>query len=798
MTPPVSDRHLSKAERILGTNGGLNIDAPVSNRTVEAAGWRARMKERTEDKKREKDERAQLKSQGSGLGPVKSHSDSVTWEDENAVAGAELEHEYRVLREKKSGALRKYYDRATARDNRSGSSGRDAPPPMPNYPQSPIIDDGQAATLAAAERKADLLREQMGRSKRPEKKGSRLNIGRLFNKDKKRDGDVYQDIVPPRPETKSHKGVHDLYAHYETRAFAASETDEDGNDRDMSLDELPHNNHLAAQEVPRTSSSTAPRSPNLHPNAEPLSPHSHISSFRFPNATSSKPRTDSMSSFPLPSPMLRRMSGPPCPPPLQSPPQPPSNSRKAAGWDAASTRSSGTGTSRASRKSVFSKNLGVNSVLSLSSDDDSETDEMLSLERELGLRVSDDRPRTSGEDATRNGGHGHQRKRSKSTGANFHSSNAAKNSENYAQNKYLTIPLPSPISPRFSGPWNSRDNRQSCSTTSTGFSAASSGRNRERERDSGSTIRAPTGNVLDQFAEMQSQFNKRRLSRASTLKSVPESAQSRPASPEMLPSTTYQEMRASVASSQQPPPRPRRERRQSATGERLMEVTPQERALLAALREKRARMHEAEADAIREEALREEAEMEKELTEGLDGLGIGIQMLGFEFPAPPSMTRRDSSATANSAGARSRRESSATSMAPSKRGSEAPPRGLSPAPSRSPAPSADSRTDSRKTSKANSERGEPEVLENVSYSYFPAPARSLTPQPPRKSSQRLQHNPLLAASSGNQSAEAKKMARLSAVGGKGWNTPLSVGGFQFKEPMKEEDDGLYFGEGGKI
>lgn len=700
--------------------------------------------------------------------------------------------------EKSSSTLRNYNDRSTAPPSTSKYAGRQQQlrqmeSPVPDLPRSPHgnMNQHDVETLAAAEMRAATLREQMRRDgRRPEKKASRLNIGRLFGgKEKKRkdilvpEGFVLQD---PRQmqhhqqhieslerimstevshsasngPSRHHAGVHDLYDHYESRAFdtAPSILEEETGDRSRRT----HHVHYEDDARDQREEEVSPKAhhiamqPHSSPQPQPIfSPseqsHSHQTSsgdlhaFKFPAPTDplatarqakQKTKKPTMTSiFPAPcvppnmdshdlnlhsgvggypsQSQMKRLSGtPPSAPPNVAPPPPPNTSRKASGsglagherdseelqkgyahrhWDNGSTHSSATGMSKSSKKSIFSSsNLAQNSVLSFSSDSDSDVEARFEEEKRR-IKEQEYRPKTSDEKDRKdiNGLSGrskdHRRKRSSTI-----STPASQFSQD---DKFLTIPLPSPISNRLSGPWQPPD-------------LAS----RDKERDSGSTIRGgmsfidkrlsssttASGVSMLSNSSAQSGMSQKsmhsnsngngRLSRANTLSSVAEShvqdsehsmhvintsaLPSPPMPPPMGPvpprpkrgeSKSSQSKTAKSTKSNTPSAahtireasssrresnsEVRLERKQSSSGSsnrasgNFMKVTPQEEALLSALRNKRAKMR---TDILAEAEAKEEKDMW-----GNEVGELNIKMQGFEFPAPPSEGRRGSAATIN-------------------------------------------------------------------------------------------------------------------------------------------------------
>lgn len=704
---------------------------------------------------------------------------------------------HRGLRqEKSSSTLRSYYDRSTAPPSTSNSGGRqhqlrNMESPVPDLPRSPHADMNyhDVETLAAAEMRAATLREQMrSDGRRPEKKASRLNIGRLFGgKEKKRkdvlvpEGFVLQDPrqmqhhqkhaesleqvmsadvlrVPSHGPARNHVGIHDLYDHYESRAFdtAPSISEEEAEDRSHRS----HHVHYEDDPRDRREEEVSPKAhhiamqPHSQQQQQPtFSPseqaHSHQTSsgdlhaFKFPpptdplaRARQSKQKTKKSaltSIFPAPyvppnmeshdlnlysevggyptQSQMRRLSGtPPSAPPNVAPPPPPSTGRKASGsgavsygreseelqkgyaqrhWDNGSTHSSATGMSKSSKKSIFSSsNLAQNSVLSFSSDSDSDVEARFEEEKRR-IKEQESRPKTSGEkDVKDMNGHvarskDHRRKRSSTI-----STPASQFSQD---DKFLTIPMPSPISNRLSGPWQPPDltprdkerdsgstirggmsfidKRMSSSTTASGISmlsnsSAQSGMS-QKSMHSNANGRLSRANTLSSVAESHVQDSeygmqvtdtsalpsppmpppmgpvpprpKRSESKSSQNKSTKPARSNTPSAAQTIPEAS------SSRSDSRSESRSGRKQLSSASSKRasgnFMKVTAQEEALLSALRNKRAKM--------RDEILAEAEAKEEEDMWGNEVGELNIKMQGFEFPAPPSEGRRDSAATVN-------------------------------------------------------------------------------------------------------------------------------------------------------
>lgn len=697
--------------------------------------------------------------------------------------------------EKSSSTLRSYYDRSKPPTSTASPAGREhqlrkmANPALDLHktPHADMTTHHDVETLAAAEMRAATLREQMRRDgRRPEKKASRLNIGRLFGKEKKKkdvlEGFVLQDPrqmhhhqqhiqslervmsadisrINGSASSRNHSGVHDLYDHYENKAFdntpSISEEEPDNQNRhkhhvhyedgsgDRRHEEVsPKAQHVALQSHPAT------ESPDnfttlQHSHSHQTSP-GDLHAFKFPapadplaTARQGKPKTkkaaatsifpapyvppnkashglnieSAVGGFPSPS-QMRRLSGtPPSAPPSTAPPPPPTIRRKDSGsgpvnngrvseegqkgcarrhWDNGSTHSSATGMSKSSKKSIFSSsNLAQTSVLSFSSDSDSDVEARFEEEkRRIKERESEGRPKTSGEkDRSDMNGHvgrnkDHQRKRSSTI-----STPASQFSQD---DKYLTIPLPSPISNRLSGPWqppnltprdkerDSRstirgstsavDKRMSSSTTASGVSmlstsSAQSAMSQKSMRSNGNG-RLSRANTLSSVAESNAQDQEYgvQMIDTSTLPSPPPPPTSklpeRPKRSESKSSQGKSTKQAWSATSSAPTTREtalrsesrsdgRSERKKSTTDDmgresgNLMHVTPQEQALLSALRNKRAKM--------RDEILAEAEAKEEEDMWGSEVGELNIKMQGFDFPAPPSAGegRRGSAATVN-------------------------------------------------------------------------------------------------------------------------------------------------------
>lgn len=696
-----------------------------------------------------------------------------------------------LKQERSSSTLRSYYDRPKA-PSTSNSAGRDhqlrkMASPVPSVPRSPHVDMNhqEVETLAAAEMRAATLREQMRREdKRPEKKASRLNIGRLFGKEKRKkdviEGFVMQDPrqlqhhqqhieslervmsadtsrAPSKSVTRHRSGVNDLYEHYESRAFGsapsiAEEENEDqrhGNHhvhyeddpRDRREEEIsPKAQHIAMQ-----SHSKQQPPPTF---SQPQQSHSHQTSsgdlhaFKFPAPTdplatakqtkqkAKKPAITSIFPAPYVPPnmgahdlnlhsgaggyptqsQMRRLSGtPPSAPPNMAPPPPPTMRRADSEsgsainnrgseemqkgyaqrhWDNGSTHSSATGMSKSSKKSIFSSsNLAQNSVLSFSSDSDSDVEARFEEEKRR-IKDQESRPKTSGEKGRKDmNGHvgrskDHQRKRSSTI-----STPASQFSQD---DKFLTIPLPSPISNRLSGPWQPPnltprdkerdsgstirggmslvDKRMSSSTTASGVSMLST--SSEQSGMSGKSMhsngngRLSRANTLSSVAESNVQDTEYSMPPTTALTSPPLPPPMGPVPPRPKRSESKSSQSKSTKSSRSDPPSTtqtvreasgRSESRSESRSERkkstsessaresgnLMHVTPQEQALLSALRNKRAKM--------RDEILAEVEAKEEEDVWGKEVGELNIKMQGFEFPAPPSTGegRRGSAATIN-------------------------------------------------------------------------------------------------------------------------------------------------------
>lgn len=717
--------------------------------------------------------------------PMPPRKHGLTARASSTLLGSSFKNEREATRdlrqEKSSSTLRSYYDRSKPPTSTASPEGREhqlrkMANTVPDLPRTPHADmtHHDVQTLAAAEMRAATLREQMRRDeRRPEKKASRLNIGRLFGKEKKKK-DILEGFVLQDPRqmhhhqqhiesleqvmsadmsrandttsSRNHSGVHDLYDHYENKAFnttpSISEEEpgnqdrhkhhvhyEDGSRDKRHEDVSPKAQHVATQRHPATLSpdtfATLQQSHSNQTSSGDLlafkfpAPADSLATARQAKSKTKKPAVTSIfpapyvppnmaahdlniesavGGFPTQS-QMRRLSGtPPSAPPSMAPPPPPTMRRKDSEsgavnngrvseerqksyarrhWDNGSTHSSATGMSKSSKKSIFSSsNLAQNSVLSFSSDSDSDVEARFEeKKRRTKERESEGRPKTSGEkdrsDINRHVGRSkdHQRKRSSTI-----STPASQFSQD---DKYLTIPLPSPISNRLSGPW------QPPNLTP-----------RDKERDSGSTIRGSTSAVDKRMSSSttasgvsmlstssaQSAMSQRsmhsngnsRLSRANTLSSVAESnAQDQEYGVQMIDTSTLpsppppptaklpeRPKRSESKGSQSKSTKPARSGTSSApttteTGLRsesrseyrserkkstpddmgresgnLMHVTPQEQALLSALRNKRAKM--------RDEILAEAEAKDEEDMWGSEVGELNIKMQGFEFPAPPS------------------------------------------------------------------------------------------------------------------------------------------------------------------
>ncbi len=850
--PPPGQRtqQLSKAQRILGTSGDINIDsvggdnewhnyrmahAQVASNGGHNGGERRRepSPSRTESKGsytyNDMGEREQVRD-GESMHEVRqqrsrteeyhnelraSRSIEQGWNGDNIsellqpsrhglgarASSTLLGRSYidGVREEKSSSTLRSYYDRAKTSGlgnhpipSSTGQLRKLTSPSQNTLPRSPLTDVSNTdhETLAAAETRAKHLREQMGHGGRmPMKKASRLNISRLFGKDKEKMARTPDFVmhdprsqhgvgqhtnkhervmgpeITPDPNDgnwpKRHTGVHDLYEHYEDRAFRNAvpsiseselegehETDKAGHhqeqyeeQREMDEHEIsPKQRHIDAQVQRQASFITSPTpmtSSQRH--ADEQDPSDNFQ-FPDPNATARQkskkapaavtsifptPHSPSFSAFPLPNhQQMRRLSGtPPSAPPDRMPPPPPKTTKGDGGinagvqspgfkpgyaqrhWDNGSTHSSATGVSHTSKKSIFSSATPhQHSILSLSSDSESDHDGRPSQD-------SSARPQTSvgqKSEGRREEKIKHDRKRS--------STISALSGQMGQDEKFLTIPLPSPISHRLSGPWqppvltprekerdsgstirggrelSMADKRLSSSTTSTQHSiqstssmrSANSGVSRsntlhsvaESENEPVVDYNTPPtwASTLDSKSYQPEPAAQHRTRTGSTDRAAQHKTRKAGADPSSrhltrdAPKSTRSESRTEARAESRTESRtqhhhqpqtpthvePQHTALQSSRKDgtdagraiTTMQVTPQEQALLSALRNKRARMRDeilAEAEAKEEEDMWGN-EFGGGGTGTSGGIGGGIggdDALVFEFPAPPKLTPED-------------------------------------------------------------------------------------------------------------------------------------------------------------
>lgn len=558
--PPRRPQGLSKAQRILGTSGDLNIDSPTQSNNVP---WQS------------------FKPRSSGMSIAISEtteeddtyaSNAESWDNDDRIhppirlngkaSSTLLGHSYRgdadngdvsrrMRSEKSSSTLRSYYDRATTplsvSQQTSASSARDlglrkgVTPAVSLPPRSSLLHANYTEEKAAEFKHFPV-----------KKKTSRLDISRLFHK-KSKDAPSHlsQEELKRTPSILSGEGAaprkpSKLLAKPKQRSSVATPIDRLLDEKTVQFqnsqlqnreesrvnDLYEHYENRVFQNPAATPVHVAPRAPEK-PKPTPIEINGiGYSDLRTkpqnsPNSTLHSNISNCEQKDPVRKTSRAELGRPP--------------------WDAGSVNSDSSKATRTSRKSVFSSsNLQQNSILSLSSDDESSDDAAAASQHGAHKTGGDidlsrfPRPSTSCAPRARSVQQphrpAHQRKRSST--ANTSPTSPTQN------DNFLTIPLPSPISPRLSGPWQQQAARDALARQQSALAALS-----------------------------------RQQSQRSSTRSTRSAGRSPSPSRSTLSSRSADAPAAAAAAA-------------TPRSSRLMAVTAQEQALLSALRSKRARMRD--------------------------------------------------------------------------------------------------------------------------------------------------------------------------------------------------------------